>query len=134
MCLLEADIEDHPAIPLDSVHQAEGGVSQFPVFEDVRRSVERGPLLLPLIGWDAIAVDLKLQEVALELVEPSCKGSHLAGWQHEAAEPEHGTRIVLRVLAAHKGTDVAELVQVRDVVNKCPLETRKPALAYGPRN
>jgi hypothetical protein len=75
---LEADVKDHSSITLDAVHQAEGRVTQLTVLDDVFRGVERGPLLLPLVGGNPVAVDLELEEVALELVEPGRKRAHFA--------------------------------------------------------
>lgn len=131
MRLLKADVEDHPAITLDPVHQTEGRVAQLPVLQYVRRGVEGSALLLPLIGWDAIAVDLELKEIALQLVEPGRKSPDLAGWQHKPTQPEDGAGVVLRMLPAHERADVAELIQVRDVVNTDPQKRESPHFRTG---
>lgn len=66
MGLLEPDVENHPLVALDAVHQAERRITQFSIFENIRRGVERRPLFLPLVGRHTIAVDLELEKMTFE--------------------------------------------------------------------
>jgi hypothetical protein len=108
--LLKANVEDHPAITNDPVHQTGGRVAQLPVLQYVLRGVDGSALLLKLIGFDFSEFDLGLQESAFQLVESGRKSPDLARWQHEPTQPEDGAGFVLRMLPAHKRTDVAELI------------------------
>lgn len=131
MGLLESDIENHPLIAFDAVHQTERRIAQFSILENIRRGVERRPLFLPLVGRHTIAVDLELEKVTFELVKPSREGAHLTRRQHETTQSENRARVVLRMLPAHKGTDVTELIQVCDVVDNAPYKHESPHLRTG---
>jgi hypothetical protein len=78
--------------------------------------------------------DLETQKIALELVKPCGESAYLAGWQYETAQSKDGAGVVLWMIAADERADVAELIQVGDVMDGTLPETRKPALSHGPRN
>ena len=69
MSLLQAHIEHHAFVFLNSVQEACGGTVQLRIFEDVLRRIQRRALFLPEIRRSSGSLDLKRQQIALQPIE-----------------------------------------------------------------
>ena len=75
--------------------------------------------------------DLKVQQLAFALVEPSAEAAHLIRGHDESREAEDRTVVVARMRARDVRADVAELVEVGDVDQTASRKRESPHLGAG---
>jgi hypothetical protein len=130
MGFLQAYVEDHAFVSLDSVQEAYGGTVQLRIFEDVLRRVQRRAFLLPEIRRNSGLLDFKRQQIALQPIEIGSERANAPCREHESTEPEYRAGVVLRVRATDDRPDMTELIQIRNVERTgCARETKARAFA-----
>jgi len=90
MCFLYSDIEHNTAILLDTIHQAEGRMPEFAIFENIRGCVKGRPLFLPLVCRYSISANFKLQKAAFELIEQVANARTLFEGNRKPPNPKTG--------------------------------------------
>jgi hypothetical protein len=81
------------------------------------------------------AVDLELEQMAFQLVEPGTKSPDRRGRQDQTTQAKNRTGVVLGIMTIHKRADVTELIQICDVEHIAVSQKHEsPQQMRGPRN
>ena len=129
-----SNVEYETAELLDLVEQPFREFSEFGIPGHIVDGIQASTLLLPQSRGYPGLINLKLKKLALTLEEPCPEAADFFRWEHKASKPEYWTFLVFGVGPTHIGAYMSKLVEIGEVRQARPPDTRKPAGSAGLRN
>lgn len=133
MVFSKANVKRLTADFLNPVQDTVGGCAKLSILGHIGDGVQCGPLFLPYRRVLRGTINLEPQQTTLLLIEPSSESADLLQRNDVSSQTEDGAFLELGIRFGDEWADVTKFIQINNVVQSPPQNTKARAMEHGPR-